>query len=467
MPPDAPLATDPDDGRGRPGRPGLRRPHQVRRARSTTAGEADAWRPTRAGRSSRTATAGGGWCPRPSRGTSSRSGRSAGSSSTTSCVICAGGGGVPTMFPSSAPDDPGRGRGGHRQGLRQRAAGPRDRGRPVRDGHRRRRGLRATGGRPQQRALAQGDRVASCAQLHVPGRVDGTQGRGGLPIRRGHRGTRRRSAHSRTSSRSSTAQQAPRSPPRDLGPERNGGDMAQFGVHSEVGTLRKVMVHRPELSLQRLTPTNHDDLLFDDVLWVERAQYEHDQFVAKMRDRGVEVYLLRDLLGETLAASEEAGAGWSSSPHRSSRSASPWSTRCGPCCWEMQPEQLARHLIGGLTVAESGLDLGRLRSRSVIAAAIDDESMFVLPPLPEHAVHPRLVVLDLRRGVDQPDVLAGPPARGVQRRRDLPLPPDVRRGRLRLLVPDRWVTTTSSRPRTSVVRRWRAATCSRSATARS
>ena len=51
------------------------------------------------------------------------------------------------------------------------------------------------------------------------------------------------------------------------------------------------MVHRPELSLQRLTPTNHDELLFDDVLWVERAQYEHDQFVAKMRERGVEVFL--------------------------------------------------------------------------------------------------------------------------------------------------------------------------------
>ena len=70
------------------------------------------------------------------------------------------------------------------------------------------------------------------------------------------------------------------------------------------GKLRKVMVHRPELSLQRLTPTNHDDLLFDDVLWVERAQYEHDQFVARMRERGVEVFLLQDLLAEALAASD-------------------------------------------------------------------------------------------------------------------------------------------------------------------
>ena len=78
-----------------------------------------------------------------------------------------------------------------------------------------------------------------------------------------------------------------------------------FGVHSEVGRLRKVMVHRPELSLQRLTPSNHDELLFDDVLWVERAQYEHDQFVARMRERGVEVFQLRDLLAEALAASEE------------------------------------------------------------------------------------------------------------------------------------------------------------------
>ena len=85
--------------------------------------------------------------------------------------------------------------------------------------------------------------------------------------------------------------------------------MAEFGVHSEVGKLRKVMVHRPELSLQRLTPTNHDDLLFDDVLWVERAQFEHDRFVEKMRERGVEVFLFRDLLAEALAASDEGRRG--------------------------------------------------------------------------------------------------------------------------------------------------------------
>ena len=82
--------------------------------------------------------------------------------------------------------------------------------------------------------------------------------------------------------------------------------MADFGVQSEVGKLRKVIVHRPELSLKRLTPANHDELLFDDVLWVERAQWEHDQFTACMRERGVEVFYVEDLLTETLAASQEA-----------------------------------------------------------------------------------------------------------------------------------------------------------------
>ena len=51
-----------------------------------------------------------------------------------------------------------------------------------------------------------------------------------------------------------------------------------FGVYSEVGTLRKVMVHRPGLEHTRLTPSNAEELLFDDVIWVARAKAEHDMF---------------------------------------------------------------------------------------------------------------------------------------------------------------------------------------------
>jgi arginine deiminase len=158
--------------------------------------------------------------------------------------------------------------------------------------------------------------------------------------------------------------------------------MATFGVHSEVGKLRQVIVHRPELSLKRLTPDNHDELLFDDVLWVEKAQWEHDQFVARMRERGTEVFYVQDLLSEALAASPEVRQ----------RLVERVTTEhvVGPALVDdvrgvlgaMAPDVLAKHLIGGLTVGETGLDLGTLGSGSLIASAIDDDRIFVLPPVP-------------------------------------------------------------------------------------
>lgn len=69
-------------------------------------------------------------------------------------------------------------------------------------------------------------------------------------------------------------------------------------VGSEVGVLRRVMLHRPDLELRRLTPANKDELLFDDVLWVKRARQEHDAFADALSERGVEVLYLQDLLGE-------------------------------------------------------------------------------------------------------------------------------------------------------------------------
>jgi arginine deiminase len=77
-----------------------------------------------------------------------------------------------------------------------------------------------------------------------------------------------------------------------------------FGVHSEVGQLRKVMVCSPGLAHSRLTPSNCDKLLFDDVLWVENAKRDHLDFVSKMRDRGIEVLEMHGLLAETMAVPE-------------------------------------------------------------------------------------------------------------------------------------------------------------------
>src|ERR1043165_9702914 len=77
-----------------------------------------------------------------------------------------------------------------------------------------------------------------------------------------------------------------------------------FGVHSEVGQLRKVMVCAPGRAHQRLTPSNCDSLLFDDVLWVDTAKRDHFDFITKMRDRGVEVLEMHNLLAETVAVPE-------------------------------------------------------------------------------------------------------------------------------------------------------------------
>ncbi len=77
-----------------------------------------------------------------------------------------------------------------------------------------------------------------------------------------------------------------------------------FGVHSEVGTLRKVMVCAPGRAHQRLTPSNCDALLFDDVLWVDVAKRDHFDFMQKMRDRGIDVVEMHNLLAQTVAIPE-------------------------------------------------------------------------------------------------------------------------------------------------------------------
>jgi arginine deiminase len=158
--------------------------------------------------------------------------------------------------------------------------------------------------------------------------------------------------------------------------------LPQFYVGSEVGKLRKVIVHRPDLSLQRLTPGNHDELLFDDVLWVERAQREHDQFVARLRERDVEVFYVQDLLTEALAADDGVRRRLIELVASEHVVGPSLVEDVGRALEGLAPTRLAAHLIGGLTVGESGLDLRAVARRSLIAAAIEDEGTFILPPLP-------------------------------------------------------------------------------------
>ena len=99
-----------------------------------------------------------------------------------------------------------------------------------------------------------------------------------------------------------------------------------YGVHSEVGKLRKVLVCAPGLAHRRLTPTNCDELLFDDVLWVQNAQRDHFDFMDKMRERGVEVVELHNVLADTLDHPRRRH-GCSTARSSPTRSGSAWSTR--------------------------------------------------------------------------------------------------------------------------------------------
>jgi arginine deiminase len=182
-----------------------------------------------------------------------------------------------------------------------------------------------------------------------------------------------------------------------LSPTTDG--VAAFGVHSEVGKLRKVLVHRPDLSLHRLTPSNRDELLFDDVVWVEQAQREHDQFVQELAVRGVEVFYVHDLLREALAA--PGGTEWAIEHTIGPRTVGPAAVDAvRDAMANVDPGTLATYLVAGLTWAElieyAGSDLAvSTKVASVVnpgwasvgargATSRTGESPFVLPPLPNH-----------------------------------------------------------------------------------
>jgi arginine deiminase len=155
------------------------------------------------------------------------------------------------------------------------------------------------------------------------------------------------------------------------------GTTARLHVGSEVGRLRRVILHRPDLELKRLTPRNKDELLFDDVLWVRRARQEHDAFADALAERDVEVLYLHELLGETLDIPDARNLVLQRTTHQAALGPS-----LGPAVDEwlrsLPGAELAERLIGGIAYHELPFES---RSLAAQAAALDG---FVLPPLPNH-----------------------------------------------------------------------------------
>ena len=153
--------------------------------------------------------------------------------------------------------------------------------------------------------------------------------------------------------------------------------VAKFGVHSEVGKLRRVLVHRPGTALARLTPSNCAELLFDDVIWVKQARIEHMTFVDAMGHRGVEVVFLRELLEETLR--DQEARRW-----LIERRISDDTVGVGLAddlrahFMEIDAEVLSSILIGGMSRAELPIN-----TEGMLAPILEPQD-FILPPLPNH-----------------------------------------------------------------------------------
>ena len=154
---------------------------------------------------------------------------------------------------------------------------------------------------------------------------------------------------------------------------------AAFGVHSEVGQLRKVMVCAPGRAHQRLTPSNCDALLFDDVLWVDNAKRDHFDFMAKMRDRGIEVLEMHNLLADTVAV-PEAKKWILDNEVTPNEVGLDLVDEVRSYLEGLKPRELAETLIGGLSTQEFPEHIGGERLELIRDAAGVTE--YLLPPLP-------------------------------------------------------------------------------------
>jgi len=151
-----------------------------------------------------------------------------------------------------------------------------------------------------------------------------------------------------------------------------------LGVQSEIGQLRQAIVHRPGLELSRLTPQNIRGLLFDDVLWAQRAKEEHDVFAETLREHGVRVHYFGQLLAETLAV--PAGREFVLNRVCTPENLGPSLVRPVRALFDdLDSTQLAEYLVGGVLKA----DLTPLRARSLKWDMLRADD-FLLPPLPNH-----------------------------------------------------------------------------------
>lgn len=154
---------------------------------------------------------------------------------------------------------------------------------------------------------------------------------------------------------------------------------SDFGVYSEIGTLKRVLVCAPDLAMSRLTPRNCDELLFDEVPWVAQARRDHADFITKMEDRGVEVLELHTLLGEALLV--PGARAWLLDHIVTPNTVGLClSNEIRALLEDFNDEKLAQHLLGGLSVHEVPQDF-QPEATTLIRGSIE-ENEYLIEPVP-------------------------------------------------------------------------------------
>ena len=209
-----------------------------------------------------------------------------------------------------------------------------------------------------------------------------------------------------------------RSATEDLRPGREADDRGSGSIRRNAmtsvrrriprsGSLRQVIVHRPGLELRRLTPAQ----LRRAALRRRPLGQAGPRGARRLRRRaarsGRRGPPLRRAAGRDARRCRRPAPGvLDRRLHRPTTSAPASSTRCGTSSTIADPDDLATHLIGGITVARARPPAG---ARACVAARSTDDD-FVLAPAAQPPLPPRHLLLGLRRRVDQPDGEAGPPA---------------------------------------------------------
>ncbi len=155
--------------------------------------------------------------------------------------------------------------------------------------------------------------------------------------------------------------------------------VVELSTNSEVGALRVVILHRPGAELLRLNPRNVDELLFDGLPWVARAQDEHDLFAALLQSRGIEVLLLSDLLTEALTHSGAARMQGVAAAVDARRLGVPLAQEVSAYLRGLEPARLAQVLMAGMTFNE--LPSGTRTDVSLVLR-MHHGGDFVIDPLP-------------------------------------------------------------------------------------